>query len=304
MTGLLVAGFAAIAAGVAAIVFGIPVKEFSFGNTLILTGTIGTCTGLLLVGMALVVREMRRLAAGMRANATVAASGEGAIAAPLPVKRVASAEPRADITAAPEPAGKMSAAATPPWQEELERGKERERSRAAAAQPPEAPESADMPPGPVRRNLLFATSKRERPSDRLTERPADITAPDSGKRPPSVLTGGDVTSFVESWPSERAAAERPSRAAAPATRPTAPAPKPGVPAPKPAAPEPAAAKPEPEPEAEETEEAPVTVLKSGVVDGMAYSLYSDGSIEAQLPEGTMRFASIDDLREHLDRRGT
>ena len=46
----------------------------------------------------------------------------------------------------------------------------------------------------------------------------------------------------------------------------------------------------------------VTVLKSGVVDGMAYSLYSDGSIEAQMPEGMMRFASIDELREHLDQR--
>jgi hypothetical protein len=47
---------------------------------------------------------------------------------------------------------------------------------------------------------------------------------------------------------------------------------------------------------------PVTVLKSGVVDGMAYSLYSDGSIEAQMPEGMMRFASIDELRTHLDQR--
>jgi hypothetical protein len=43
-------------------------------------------------------------------------------------------------------------------------------------------------------------------------------------------------------------------------------------------------------------------LKSGVVDGMAYSLYSDGSIEAQMPEGMMRFASIDELRAHLDQR--
>ena len=56
--------------------------------------------------------------------------------------------------------------------------------------------------------------------------------------------------------------------------------------------------------AEEPPQAPdVTVLKSGVVDGMAYSLYSDGSIEAQMPEGMMRFASIDELREHLDNRG-
>jgi hypothetical protein len=50
------------------------------------------------------------------------------------------------------------------------------------------------------------------------------------------------------------------------------------------------------------DEPSVTVLKSGVVDGMAYSLYSDGSIEAQMPEGMMRFASIDDLRAHLDQR--
>jgi hypothetical protein len=53
---------------------------------------------------------------------------------------------------------------------------------------------------------------------------------------------------------------------------------------------------------EERQQVAVTVLKSGVVDGMAYSLYSDGSIEAQMPEGMMRFASIDELRAHLDHR--
>jgi hypothetical protein len=51
-----------------------------------------------------------------------------------------------------------------------------------------------------------------------------------------------------------------------------------------------------------SDQAGVTVLKSGMVDGMAYSLYSDGSIEAQMPEGMMRFESIDDLRAHLDQR--
>ena len=61
--------------------------------------------------------------------------------------------------------------------------------------------------------------------------------------------------------------------------------------------------PAPEPEAPPAvEQAPVTVLKSGIVDGMAYSLYSDGSIETQMPEGMMRFASIDELRAHLDQR--
>ncbi|HXO69043.1 MAG TPA: DUF308 domain-containing protein, partial [Bradyrhizobium sp.] len=61
-------------------------------------------------------------------------------------------------------------------------------------------------------------------------------------------------------------------------------------------------RPAPTVRTEEPEPAPVTVLKSGVVDGMAYSLYSDGSIEAQMPEGMMRFASIDELRAHLDQR--
>jgi hypothetical protein len=44
----------------------------------------------------------------------------------------------------------------------------------------------------------------------------------------------------------------------------------------------------------------VSVLKSGVVNGMAYTLYSDGSIEAQLPEGTLRFGSITELRNHIE----
>ncbi len=43
-----------------------------------------------------------------------------------------------------------------------------------------------------------------------------------------------------------------------------------------------------------------TILKSGVVDGMAYTLYADGSIEAQLPQGTMRFSSIAELRTHIE----
>ncbi len=43
------------------------------------------------------------------------------------------------------------------------------------------------------------------------------------------------------------------------------------------------------------------VLKSGVVDGMAYTLYTDGSIEAKLPDGTVRFGSIAELRAHIER---
>jgi hypothetical protein len=48
------------------------------------------------------------------------------------------------------------------------------------------------------------------------------------------------------------------------------------------------------------EQRPIAILKSGVIDGMAYTLYTDGSIEAELPQGTMRFGSIDELRTHLE----
>jgi hypothetical protein len=49
--------------------------------------------------------------------------------------------------------------------------------------------------------------------------------------------------------------------------------------------------------------AALSILKSGVVDGMAYTLYSDGSIEAQLPHGTLRFGSISELRNHIEQNG-
>jgi hypothetical protein len=48
-------------------------------------------------------------------------------------------------------------------------------------------------------------------------------------------------------------------------------------------------------------ERPAAILKSGVIDGMAYTLYADGSIEAELPQGTVRFASVDALRAHLEK---
>jgi hypothetical protein len=33
---------------------------------------------------------------------------------------------------------------------------------------------------------------------------------------------------------------------------------------------------------------------------LAYTLYSDGSIEAQLPQGTLHLDSITELRQHLE----
>jgi hypothetical protein len=45
--------------------------------------------------------------------------------------------------------------------------------------------------------------------------------------------------------------------------------------------------------------APPHLIKSGVVEGMAYTLYSDGSVEAELPVGIVHFASIAEWRAHM-----
>jgi hypothetical protein len=120
----------------------------------------------------------------------------------------------------------------------------------------------------------------------------------------TALEAEPKASFDSAWPASGRGGNlfsRRSRSAeaAPAP-PAAPEPPPPVefaedsPAPAPAAPPPSPAAVEPAPG--------VTVIKSGVVDGMAYSLYSDGSIEAQMPEGMLRFASLDELRSHLEQR--
>jgi hypothetical protein len=46
---------------------------------------------------------------------------------------------------------------------------------------------------------------------------------------------------------------------------------------------------------------PPRVLKSGTINDVSYTLFSDGSIEMPTPEGTLRFDSIDEFRQHLEK---
>ena len=59
---MLIAGVGCLLAGLLAIGLGIPVKEFSFGNTLIVTGVVGACAGLIILGMSAVLRELKNIA--------------------------------------------------------------------------------------------------------------------------------------------------------------------------------------------------------------------------------------------------
>ena len=273
MAMLLIAGIGALIAGLVAIGFGIPVKEFGFGNTLILSGTIGVSTGLVLLGLSAIVRELRLTSQLLAANPASFRANS------LPAEADERVEP-----ARPSMFQRSRAHAATDAQETADRDTD-DNDRTAS---PGGETSAEAR---QRRNLLFATSsRRERNAAKQAETAdrGESGSPGKSDGTADAAPGeGGLTTFVDAqaWPR----AELPQRPKRP------PLVQRAEPRARPAAP------PEPEPEVPETPA--VTVIKSGVVDGMAYSLYSNGSIEAQLPEGMMRFASIDELRDHLDSRG-
>jgi hypothetical protein len=284
MIALLVAGVAFLLAGLLAIAFGMPIQEFSFGNTLILAGAVTACTGAIMLGLWVVVRELRTIALQLGPGHQTELQAETALqsAGGRAMYRDQQAAENADHAG---PAALSTS--PPPWYDEAS---SRERARGDASEPAEA-----APAVKPRRNLLFSSSSRKE-RERASARTADPSDPDSGPAAaPSLRESGEAppATFDDAWPRpERArAAEAPPQrrsARAPSTFTEADAGATGF---------------DRYPPAARNEEAPqVTVLKSGIVDGMAYSLYSDGSIEAEMPEGTMWFASIDELRKHLDQR--
>ena len=260
---LQVAGLVAALIGAVALYYGIPVKEFSFGNTLILVGTMSLCTGAILFALSVVGLELRTMA-----------------------RRLASARPAQDSRARPAlPPFPASAGAPvdggPTFEQPPSGGGRIEPSRAPSVVAP-VPEAAPPPVPKPKRNLLFQSSMR-RDREHPEARPADpppLSAAEAGETPPS--------NFEDAWPKpdRMRGSETPQRRMSRVS----------------ATPADAGATANPPPSSPAEGQAAVTVLKSGVVDGMAYSLYSDGSIEAKMPEGMMRFSSIDELRAHLDHR--
>jgi hypothetical protein len=283
---LLIAGIIAFVAGLLAILFGFTVREFSVGSTLIISGTLGVCSGMVLAGLYAVVVELKVIARRLTGPAVPSEVRVRPVLPGLTTPGASALEPTSSLAARAEPASAPPAGGSPPWHGEAAA---RERPRVEVPPEPEPPAVSETP---RRRNLLFSsTSRKER--ERGEAKAAEASPSMSHEEPAAPgAPGTPPASFDDAWP-------KPDR-----MRPTEPPAAPRRPLPRSpstfaeAAPEPPAA-PEPAPE---VEQAPVTVLKSGIVDGMAYSLYSDGSIEAQMPEGMMRFASIDELRAHLDQR--
>src|SRR6185437_9610147 len=73
---LQVVGALAALIGVVTIGIGIPVKEFSFGNTLIVAGTLGLCTGLVLLGLSVLAMELRLMTRRLAAASNVRPAAE------------------------------------------------------------------------------------------------------------------------------------------------------------------------------------------------------------------------------------
>jgi hypothetical protein len=292
MIALLIAGIGFLLAGLLGIAYGIPIKEFSFGNTVIIAGAVTACTGTVMIALCLVVRELKAVAEHLETAGALAPRPAAAFPAPAAAPQAPGSDgfplnqPGAALPADADPAAPPSA--PPPWHEETAR----ERSRNDAPPVP-ATEAAPVPK--PRRNLLFSsTSRKERErAEGRTAEPAmtdSRNAPDVAPPPQPKPREPPPATFDDAWPQS----ERPRTADAASRR------SPRTPS---TFAEPNPATDRAPPAARRDEPQAVTVLKSGIVDGMAYSLYSDGSIEAQMPEGMMRFASIDELRAHLDQRG-
>ena len=324
---LLILGFMLAAAGLAAIGFGITGNELALGTTLIGAGTTALTGGLVLLGLSAVVSELARVAEGLRtrvvptrpaARAAEAAepaspAGPAAAAAPpmvggRPPQAPANVPPgpRPRPTEAPvrepraleaAPAGpsavEVSAAAIERLRSSIPRTEQRPRSEVAAA-------SEDVPLSP---------NGAKHPSSAGAALPAESTAENQGNNGPvetlkasrldflfrartTTRPAPQGENFDAFWPADgrpgpgRSSAEPPPRAD------EVQRPSDYVAA--------AQDRPAPERRAEPAPAEPAAILKSGVVDGMAYTLYADGSIEARLPQGTVRFASIAELRAHIE----
>jgi hypothetical protein len=309
---LLILGILVAGAGLATVGFGIPINEFSLGTTLIIAGTTALMGGLILIGLATVVSELNRLGEAVRGRPAVRpALAPEAPAEPVPAAAAAGPRPappqvplaaraKGEAAAEPRPAAptavEVSAAAIERLRSSIPRA---ERPK------PEPAVVAEVDEVPLSPNGSALAAQQARPADGAGEpkaapqqpaaRSGDAAAVDALKasrldflfrsKPARPAPSENFDSF---WPAEDKSAKSAPRPAEPRLEP-APRPAPAAPPPEESYVEPAPAEPR-----------AAAILKSGVVDGMAYTLYADGSIEAKLPHGTVRFGSIAELRAHIE----
>jgi hypothetical protein len=316
---LLLLGIAVTAAGLAAAGFGIMFNELPLTATLVSAGTTAGCAGLILIGLSAMVRELHRLAEALKGRPAVRPNLPVDLDAQVPaipapatasVRPPAPAVPRPEAQSAREPAQTVREPEQPPAAASVDVSAaaiERLRSTIPRADRPKAEpstvaEGEDVPlspnggqPAPARAaSAEPPLEPRLTPADRPVAAAVETIKPSrldflfrARQARPLKAENLDTT-----WPGDsRPARSAPARSAEPRDErpPSAPAAQAAAEADARHAEPPIAAEPQ-----------PPAILKSGVVDGMAYTLYADGSIEAKLPTGTVRFGSIAELRAHIE----
>jgi hypothetical protein len=299
---LVAVGAIIAAAGLALLASGLSVQQHAFDAANVTQAMIAVVGGCILIGLAFVVRALLRVERALMLRpmvrpprsgesvellAPAAQAGEpDGISSPPKPKR-APAPPSQPSAVATEPAPAQETAATPALEQLVNTPvvEERDVSLLPAAPPRSDAENDDAHAG-VAAKLNGSAYPKAAAGPAVTGRPARRSQQQ-----------GKVSIFDSLWP--KAQRRRPEVPPAPAVQ---AAPPPATPAP--AADESVA---RPAVQAVITAEAPppaaVSIVKSGVVEGMAYTLYSDGSIEAQLPGGTLHFRSITELRNHIEKNG-
>ncbi len=286
-------GTFALVAGLVMVGFGIPINEFSFGNTLINAGITAAVGGLIVIALGVAVGQLRRIAELLAGHLPagyaqpmdlVEATGASSPAAGIPDRIPFPPRPRSETTLP-----KMGSSPGVPTNIAREDGYD-QFAAPTLPNPEEAPMSMEdeislSPPQPSgglvpKADVRGPTGRGQEPATGW--KPSPASTPPVGS-PPRPL---QPARFDAMWPAE---AKSPKSSVADDTKSSsAPVREPFSPVSK-----------RPEPEAQKPRA--VAILKSGVVDGMGYTLYVDGSIEAELPQGTLRFASINELRSHLEK---
>jgi hypothetical protein len=294
-------GVFALFAGLVMIGFGVPINEFSFGNTLISAGTTAGIGGLIIIGLGVVAGQMRRVAEALtvqssaRLGQPIEAFEDSSASRPIPPQgripfppRLRSEAHTGGLDAIPAPAAMPAEDSFAPTLRNPDESSETVEDEISLS--PHYPRAATAPAGS---DLPGFARPSEAPASGVADKTREAKPGWRSLEPPAPLAGSPQArpihgaNFDAMWPAEAKPSKGPVAGdSKPEARPDAPS-REGL----------AASAKRAEPEAQKPRTA--AILKSGVVDGMGYTLYVDGSIEAELPQGTIRFASINELRSHL-----
>jgi hypothetical protein len=305
---LVALGAVITAAGLALLASGVSVQQHAFDATNVTQAMIAVVGGCILIGLAFVVRALLRVerALMLRPMVRPPRSGEG-VEVPVLTAQVGEADV---VPSAPKP---KRAPAQPSQPAAIATEARPGSVQEPVAGPARAPALEQLVNAPVVEerdvSLLPAAPPRsdvENNDDAHAAGPAKLNGTAYPKTTPQPAVSGrparrsqrqaKVSIFDALWPkAQRPAPEiQPAPAVQVAPPPVTPAEPAEESVPAPVAQVAAAA---------DAPAAVVSIVKSGVVEGMAYTLYSDGSIEAQLPGGTLHFRSITELRNHIEKNG-